>query len=393
MGRDSISVCGTGIVGLATALALAKARLKTRLIGPHSAPGPVQADAYCPRVYAISVASQQFLAALGVWGMLDTARITPVQSMEIHGDASGQVHLQAWQAAQPTLAWIVESSEIERALQQAVQVFGIDWHDEKFGRLEPGAIITESGRRFDTGLLIGADGASSPVRAAAGIRHDSSPYGDTGLVAHLTAELPHQHAALQWFTGDSVLAFLPLPDTSQGHQASMVWSLPDNQAQRWQAMPEAERNAALEAHLFQASGGRLGRLRVRSRLFGFPLFGEKSDMVAPGVALVGDAAHRVHPLAGQGLNLGLADVQALVDVLSHKEPHRLLGDMRVLRRYRRARAEPVMAMRLAIDGLYRLFAAQSAPIIWARNAGMQWVEHAPFVKRHLIAGASGRHKA
>ncbi|NYT44177.1 FAD-dependent monooxygenase [Alcaligenaceae bacterium] len=391
MKKESVVVCGTGIVGLATALGLTKAGFDLTLLGPRKAPGVVQPDVYCPRVYAISAASQALLARLGVWSMMDAGRVTPVESMEIYGDASGMVHLHAWQAAETELAWIVESSEMERVLQQAVQVFGISWLTEKFERLESRTVFTDTGRAMTPSLLVGADGAASPVRTAAGISQQSRAYGDTGVVCHLTCELPHQHAALQWFTGDTVLALLPMPDTADGHQVSMVWSMPEALAAELLAMPQEQRSTTLATRLAAATGGRLGALRVRSPLFGFPLFLESSGMVAPGVALVGDAAHRVHPLAGQGLNLGLVDVDALVQTLTNKEPYRNAGDMRVLNRYRRVRAEPLLAMRLATDGLHRLFAAQAAPLAWARNAGMQCADRLPFIKRLLIGAAAGRH--
>lgn len=390
MSKESVLVCGTGIAGLAMALGLAKAGFSPALLGPRSTPKAPAGDVYCPRVYAISASSQAFLDQLGVWGMMDAARVTPVETMEVYGDASGMVNLHAWQAAQTALAWIVESSELERVLQQAAQVFGIAWHPEKFQRLAARTVVTDTGRSLTPDLLVGADGAQSAVRQAAGIGHTSRPYGDQGLVVHLTAELPHQNVALQWFTGDTVLALLPMPDTADGHQVSMVWSMPDEMAKALLAMPEAQRNNQLEARLMAASGGRLGRLQVRSPLFGFPLFLEGSGMVAPGVALVSDAAHRVHPLAGQGLNLGLGDVEALLEVLRHKEAFRAAGDLRVLHRYRRARAEPIMAMRMATDGLHRLFAAQAAPVAWGRNVGMQVVDRVPFLKRLLIGGAAGR---
>lgn len=389
MSKESVLVCGSGIAGLAATLGLTKAGFDVALIGPRAAPAPVSHDIYCPRVYAISAASQAFLSRLGVWNMMDSRRLTPVETMEVYGDGGGALHLHAWQAAQGALAWIVEASEMERALQQAVQVFGITWHAEKLQRLESNTVFTDTGRALKADLLVGADGAQSPVRTAAGIPHKSRPYGDMGLVVHLTAELPHQNAALQWFTGDAVLAVLPLPDTADGHQVSMVWSMPESMAQELMALPESQRNHALEARLAAASGGRLGRLRVRSPLLGFPLFLEHSGMVAPGVALVSDAAHRVHPLAGQGLNLGLADVEGLLRVLADKETYRKAGDLRVLHRYRRARAEPILAMRVATDGLHRLFAMQAPPVVWARNLGMQCIDRLPFVKRALIGGASG----
>lgn len=387
MNHHSVLVCGTGIAGLACALGLAKASFDVALLGPQTAPPADRGDTYHPRVYALSPSSQRFLTKLGVWPLLDEARVTPVEAMEVYGDADGAVHLHAWQTAQPALAWIVESGELERVLLQSAQVFGIPWYTEKLHRLASQAVVTDTGRQLPFDLLVGADGAGSAVRTAAGIAEHSKPYGDSGLVVHLDAEQPHQNAALQWFTGDSVLALLPLPNTRDGHQVSMVWSMPSSQAEALQGMPESQRNQALEVRLQAVTGGRLGRLRVRSTLFGFPLTLAHSTMTAPHIALVGDAAHRVHPLAGQGLNLGLGDVRDLLDVLATREAWRSVGDERVLARYRRARAEPVLAMRAATDGLYRLFAVQAAPVAWIRNLGMQWANRVPLIKRLLIAGA------
>ena len=390
MSQDTIVVCGAGIAGLAAAVGLFKKGFKVSLLGPESNLQPARADSYHPRVYAISQASQQFLEQLGAWRLMDTQRVTPVESMQVFGDASGEVNLHAWQAAQPALAWIVESSELERALRQVADVLSVPWHKDGFRAREPGVVITESGKRLPADLVVGADGASSAVRQTAGIKHHSSPYGDTGVVTHLDAELAHQGAAMQWFLGDSVLALLPMPDTAAGAQVSMVWSMPGDRAQTLLALPAAEQAQWLETQLADATQGELGCLKVRSPVFGFPLFVEHSDMIAPGVALVGDAAHRVHPLAGQGLNLGLGDVQALVDVLAQKEAFRQVNDLAVLRRYRRKRAEPLLAMRLATDGLHRLFAVQAPPLVWARNAGMALVDRAPLLKQLLIAGAAGK---
>ena len=387
MKKQSICVCGTGIAGLACALALTRAGFDPVLLGPRTDPDPDPGDTYHPRVYAISPSSQQFLEQLGVWKLMDHRRVTPVEGMEIYGDGDGVVHLHAWQAAQPELAWIVESGEMERALLQAIQVYGIRWHAEKFQRMEGASVVTDTDRQIPFDLLVGADGARSSVREAARIRHWCEPYGDTGLVAHFTSEQPHQNIAPQWFTGDSVLALLPMPDTAQGHQVSMVWSMPADQAKALQGMPDDQLDQELDVRLQSATGGRMGRLQRRSPLFGFPLTLEKSDMVAPGVALVSDAAHRVHPLAGQGLNLGLGDVEELVAILAAKESWRSVGDTRVLQRYRRRRAEPIFEMRAATDGLHRLFATRAAPVVWARNTGMRLVDRLPFAKRLLISRA------
>lgn len=389
MSKNPIVVCGTGIVGLAAALGLARDGQKVVLLGPHNAPAPAQPDVYFPRVYALSTESRRFLDELGVWNMLDAGRITPVESMQVYGDAGGHVALQAWQAVQLQMAWILESSELERVLQQAVRVFGVVWHNDRFAGLQNGVVQTESGRSLPAALVVGADGAKSPVRAAAGISSTSRPYHQTGLVTHLNAERAHGNAAMQWFTSDGVLALLPMPNTSDGPQVSMVWSMADEQAKALQALPQAQRDARLHAMLLSATGGVVGQLTVRSGVHGFPLFLDRSTMVAPGVALAGDAAHRVHPLAGQGLNLGLADVAQLLGVLRDRPQGCGPGQLNLLRRYRRARAEPVMAMSLVTDGLHRLFAVQSAPVVMARNVGMKLVDKIPFIKRRLIAGASG----
>jgi len=383
-----IVVCGAGIVGLASALALARRGQRVALLAPAATVPAADPDAYHPRVYAISPASQRFLAELGVWDAMPAARIMPVQAMEIHGDADGRLDLTAWQAAQPQLAWIVESGEIERVLMQAVRMFGIPWLPERCVGYRDGAVETSSGEWLRAELFVGADGAASPLRTAAGMPHTSAPYQDTGLVAHLDAELAHHGTAFQWFRDDGVLALLPLPDTSAGPQVSMVWSMRNAQARPLQALAPDAQAAQIEQLLAHAAQGRLGRLRMRSKLHGFPLTLDQARMTAPGIALAGDAAHRVHPLAGQGLNLGLGDVEALARAVAGREPYRTAGDARVLRRYQRARAESVFAMRLATDGLYRLFGARAAPLAWLRNAGMHWVDASPFLKRHLIDGAS-----
>lgn len=395
-----VVVCGAGIVGMACVLALARAGIKSCLVAPRPAigspapgsPAPghtsTDSDIYHPRVYAISPASQAFLAALGVWDSLNHRRVAPVSAMEIEGSGGARLHLDAWQAAAWQLAWIVESSELERVLTQALQWSGTQWIDDTVAAWQPGQVVTTRGQVLLCDLCVGADGAASPLRKLAGLAHESRPYGDVGLVAHLDTALPHQNTAYQWFGEDGVLALLPLPDTQRGHQVSMVWSVRASRAQDVMSLLPEERARRLPAMLAQVAASRLGELRVNSTVHGFPLFLEQAEVIAPGVALVGDAAHRVHPLAGQGLNLGLGDVRALAEVLAAREPFRGVGDLHVLRRYRRARAEPVAAMRVVTDGLHKLFTLRAAPIVWLRNAGLGWVDAIPALKRVLVDQAS-----
>ncbi|HEX7386079.1 MAG TPA: FAD-dependent monooxygenase [Castellaniella sp.] len=392
--QESILVVGTGIVGLACALALARQGQEVRLLGPRQALADPAEDVYCPRVYALSESSRVLLDRLGAWRLLDARRMCPVEAMEIYGDADGAVNLSAWQDARSAMAWIVESSAIERALRQAVDVFGVPWVEDTFASLQTVSggvqVTTVGGQALAVSLLVGADGARSSVRQAAAIEHTYVPYGHMGVVAHLDLERPHQNRAFQWFTGDSVFAVLPMPDTAQGSQGSLVWSLREGRAREWLAMSSEAQQSFLAMHAQAICAGRLGHLGLRARPQGFSLSLERSALVASHVALVGDAAHRVHPLAGQGLNLGLSDVQALADVIEQRESFRALGDERVLARYRRSRAEPVWAMVLVTDGLQKLFDVPYAPVAWARNAGMRVVDTLPFLKRRLVRAAAGR---
>lgn len=383
-----IVICGSGIVGLATALGFARRGEKVTLLGPKRRFEPADSEAYHSRVYAISPASQRFLVGLGIWDLMPAKRLTVVEAMEIHGDGDGLLHFNAWQTAQHELAWIVESLELERALTQAVQMFGVPWITEKFAHYTQGCLTTDQGTVLEAELFVAADGAQSALRAAAGVPVTIRPYGATGLVAHFNSALPHQGTALQWFTPEGVLALLPMPDTAQGPQVSMVWSAKEALANEVFAMSADEQAEFLSTRLSHMTASRLGRLTMRGTLQGFALSLNQSPMVSEGLVLAGDAAHRVHPLAGQGLNLGLGDVEALVDTITNRESFRRPGDAMLLRRYRRARAEPVLALRLVTDGLFRLFDAPQAPVAWCRNAGMNLVEKLPFVKRYLIAGAS-----
>ncbi len=387
-------VVGTGIAGLAAALALARQRVPVSLLGPKPELPVAQPHQHDIRVYAISPASRRLLDELGAWGAMPPERLTPIEAMEVYGDQGACLNLHAWQAGQNDLATIVESTELERALRNALQVFGGPWRQARFQALErqpnqPVELRTDTGERLRSHLVVGADGAQSPLRQASGLSVQRRDYDAVGLVAHFNLELPHQGVALQWFSAQGILALLPMPTTPEGPQASMVWSRPRREADALLALSPAEQAQQLQEQLYQISQGRLGKLRLRSAVRGFDLrLQHASQMAMPGLALVGDAAHVVHPLAGQGLNLGLGDVAALAQAVGSREHWRSPGDERVMRRYQRSRAESVAAMRLATNGLYQLFDAPLTPVAWLRNTGLQAVNWIPGLKRQIILQAS-----
>jgi len=231
-------------------------------------------------------------------------------------------------------------------------------------------------------LLVGADGANSAVRAAAGIGSRSTDYRHTALVCNFRCAKPHLNTAWQWFTDEGVVALLPLPDD----HVSLVWSAPQALAQQLLELSPAE----LAQRVTGRSGAALGELQAAGIVASFPLRLVVVDrLIAPRVALVGDAAHVVHPLAGQGLNLGLQDVASLLEVLRAREAFRDIGDTVLLRRYERSRAEPVAMMRAATDGLARLFRADDPLARFVRNTGLAAVDRLAPVKRLLIRQALG----
>jgi ubiquinone biosynthesis UbiH/UbiF/VisC/COQ6 family hydroxylase len=398
-----VAVVGRGAVGLASALALARAGLSTTLVG-----APVPADAADPwdlRVLALSPATRALLESIGVWHALDAARVAPVYDMRVFpafGTDRHPLRLSAYEARVEALAWIVEQRNLLRALEQAVRFAGLTVVDERFDGFEPDAappasalqLRLEGGRALRARLVVGADGAASRVRDAAGLAWSLSDYPQRALVAHFDTAQPHRDIAWQWFGRDGVLALLPLPADAgaAAGRVSMVWSAPLELADTLQAMtPDA-----LAARVQLAAGSALGALTPISRVDAFPLrLGRAGSMIAPRVALVGDAAHLIHPLAGQGMNLGFGDVAALSQVLRGREPGRDPGERLVLRRYERARAEPVAAMRGATDGLQRLFdpsrqplPAALAPLVESALAlGWRAVQGSGWLKRQLVARA------
>jgi ubiquinone biosynthesis UbiH/UbiF/VisC/COQ6 family hydroxylase len=387
--RFDVAVVGPGVAGLATALGLAQQGLKVALVGPRARiHQPAPEAPYDARIYALAPGSAALLERLGVWGRVDAERVCPVERMRVFGDAGDELTFDAYAATVERLATIVEESELARVLDAACDYQpAITRIDAAFQALEtPSSGTAElqlaDGRRVSVALLVGADGANSAVRAAAGISAELKPYLQTALVANFECERPHLNTAWQWFTDEGIVALLPLP----GHRVSLVWSAPEALVPQLQALDPAafaERVSARARHV-------LGSLTLLGVVHAFPLrLLTVGRLVGPSLALVGDAAHVVHPLAGQGLNLGLQDVGTLLEIVAEREPFRACGDPVVLRRYERARAESIGLMRFATDGLARLFAVDDPLVRGARNAGMSLVNRLSPLKSRLIRQALG----
>ncbi|MFM0672074.1 UbiH/UbiF family hydroxylase [Paraburkholderia sediminicola] len=380
------AVIGGGLVGKTAALALTQGGLRVALLAQPCAALPTGA-AFDSRVYALSSSSQALLERLRVWQALDLARLGPVYDMRVYGDAHAELHFSAFQASVPQLAWIVESSVIERALDAALRFQpNLTWIDTRAQALDltadSASVGLANGNVLDADLLVGADGAHSWVRAQIGSKMDRRDYKQTGVVANFKAEKPHGETAYQWFKDGEIIALLPMPD---GH-VSLVWSARTEHAEQLIALDPAQ----LAAEVERVTGGQFGALDCVTPAQGFPLALQTVDrLVAPRVALVGDAAHLIHPLAGQGMNLGLRDVAALADTVAGKESFRDLGDMVLLRRYERARREDIRALMIATDGLQKLFSVPGPFAKVLRNTGMAFVGAQPFIKRWLVSAALG----
>ncbi|MBI3043321.1 MAG: UbiH/UbiF family hydroxylase [Betaproteobacteria bacterium] len=378
-----IVIIGGGLVGLSLARALAGSGLSLALVEPQP-PAPLPGDeSWDSRIYAVSPGSATFLERGGAWQRLPQERVTRIEAMRVYGDdAAACLDFSAYDTGLRELAFIVESCRLQHALREAIA--GQDarihcpaaWSALEF-HPDHAAVRLEDGSELAARLVIGADGAGSRVRAQAGIAVDESDYRQLGVVANFSCEKPHRGTAFQWFMRDGVLALLPLP----GNRVSMVWSVAQERGRHLMALPDAELSAEVES----ASRGVVGALRVVTPAAGFPLRLQRVGQIAmPRLALVGDAAHNVHPLAGQGVNLGFRDARSLAGVLGERGPQGDCGDYALLRRYERARREDVLALQLVTDGLQKLFNNNGVWPARARNLGLRLVNRQPLLKNFLV---------
>lgn len=378
-------IVGGGLAGLALAVAMRRSRLRVALIEGRA---PQKAAGWDARVYAVSPSNARFLEGIGIWPHLDAQRLAPVHTMQVRGDAGGMLNFSAYDSGVGALAWIVEASLLQHELWESVKRQGnLDLLcPAEPVSLEIGAqsarLELADRRKFDTRLVVAADGADSWTRAAAGIPVDFQPYEQMGVVANFTTERAHRDTAWQWFRPDGVLAWLPLP----GQRISMVWSTPGANAELLTGLAADE----LCRTVAEAGDNQLGRLELLTPAAAFPLrLMRAPQTVAHRLVLIGDAAHTIHPLSGHGINLGFQDAKCLAETLEACPAHADCGSPQWLRRHERARAEEVFMLQTATHGLQRLF-AQPAPVIpFLRNAGMNVVNRLPVIKDLLTRYAMG----
>ncbi len=382
-----IVIVGGGMVGATLGCALAREGRNIAVVEARE-PAPFDpADDYDLRVSALSRASQRIFESLGVWDGVVSRRASPYEHMHVwDATGDGEIHFDCAELDEPNLGHIVENRVIQDALLEVLKAHdNVTWLcPASISALEvqaQQAVLTlDDGRRVSARLVVGADGARSRLRELAGIEVERHAYGQRGVVANVATDKSHQSTAWQRFLPTGPLAFLPLGDG----RCSIVWSADDARAEAIMAMDDETFRRELAAAL----GHRLGPVVDTTPRAAFPLAGSQaSEYVRPRVALVGDAAHTIHPLAGQGANLGFLDAAALADVVAQAgdDP----GVMAMLRRYERARRGDDILMMRAMEGFKLLFGNELGPLAWLRNTGLKLADRAGPVKHELIRRAMG----
>jgi len=382
-----VLIIGGGLVGASLAAALKSGDLSVGLVENHAISNlSAPEDGWDSRIYAISPGCAAFLAQSGAWQHMDMSRVQQIEQMRVFGDDGAELDFSAYQVGAPELAFILESRLLLNALWQQLQqqdnltlfnparCASLAWHDDA------ASLHLEDGREVRAKLIVGADGRDSWVRQQAGIIEPPSPYHQHGVVANFIAEKPHRGTAWQWFQPDGILALLPMPQ----QMVSMVWSVSPERSAELTNMPHDELCAQVEA----ASHHMLGELQVVTPPAAFPLrLLNLPHITRPRLALVGDAAHNVHPLSGQGVNLGFRDARQLTQVLLQRGPQQDCGNERLLRRYDRARREDILSMQLTTDALKNLFNNHNPLLRTMRNLGLDATNRIAPLKKMLARHA------
>ncbi|SFX39405.1 UbiH/UbiF/VisC/COQ6 family ubiquinone biosynthesis hydroxylase [Marinospirillum alkaliphilum] len=397
MQEFDLIIVGGGMTGLAVAAGLRHTRLRLAIVEAAAEPPTWQAAQLDLRVSALSEASRQLLESLGAWKHMAAMRVNPYQGMRVwDSEGTAEVVFDAAEAGVSHLGYLVENPVTQLGLLQAVeQQANLQWFRgvEPVSLSEPldgqgrRTLILSDGTELRADLVVGADGARSRLREWGGFATREWNYGHHALVTSVRTEKSHQNAAWQRFHASGPLAFLPLNREGDDHWCSIVWSTDPETAAELLELDEASFNRRLT----EAFEGRLGQVETSEGRQVFPLRQRHAvDYIKPGLALIGDAAHTIHPLAGQGVNLGFLDAQALTRVLCQAaERQRPLGSLAVLREYQQQRKPDNLAMMALMESFKRLFATRQLPVLLLRNLGMKLVNSNAWIKRQLIAQALG----
>ena len=379
-----VVIIGGGLVGASLAAALKSSGLEVALL--EKQPAATQAAGWDSRIYAISPGNAAFLAECDAWQHLDMSRVQPVSAMRVFGDTGAELDFSAYQIGAPELNFIIENRLLQQALWQQLQqqenlTLFLQGQSSSIEWLSDSAQLTlDDGRVLHAKLIVGADGRDSWVRQQAGIEAKVSAYQQDGVVANFQVEKPHRGTAFQWFQTDGILALLPLPQ----QMVSMVWSLSPTKSAELLALTPV----ALCAQVAAVSQQTLGELKLVTPPAAFPLRLMKlAHIIAPRLVLVGDAAHNVHPLSGQGVNLGFRDVRELAKVLNDRGAQTDCGEAHLLRRYERARKEDIAAMQLSTNALKHLFNNSNPLLRRLRNVGLTLTNRITPLKKILAQHA------
>ena len=386
-----VIIVGAGMAGLTLANLLAKQGKSLAVIDRVLPPEFDCKEPYDVRVTAVSPGSKAIFEHIGVWADVQAKRISAFDSMVVWDEASrAKIHFSATEVRQPILGYIAENRAIQSSLYEPLRgASDVHWCvpgsvTDIVHRDDVIEVILENEQVLRAKLLVGADGSRSGIRGLAGISYAEKPYQQQGIVANVQTEFSHQRTAWQRFLKTGPLALLPIGDDKENRECSIVWSADHGYAERLMQMGKEE----FSREITRASNSRLGNIELMSERVSFPLIsGQAKDLVKPRIALVGDAAHTLHPLAGQGANLGLTDVAVLADVLENTE--RDTGSTRVLRKYERARAGEIQVMQFSMDAFVAVFGSSSKHVVAARSIALNTAERTPAMKRFFMEHAMG----
>ncbi len=385
-----VVIVGGGMVGLTLASALGQAEMRVAVLEANPVETSWPDDSIGLRVSAITHSSRKVFESVGAWAGMQAQRLTPYGDMQVwDANGTGSIHFDATDVGNPSLGFIIENRIIQAALYERCQqlatvdiIEGQRWQ-QWFDGGDHLRLRLDNGDMLHTRLLVGADGARSPVRERAGIKTQGWAYDQHAVMAIVKTELPHQHTCWQRFLDQGPLAFLPLHD----NYSCVVWSTSPEQAQDLLAVDDLD----FQEQLAQAFDFHLGQVSEVKQRGAFPLrLQHTQEYVRSRLALVGDAAHAIHPLAGQGVNLGVLDAAALVEtLLNARASRRDIGQLTTLRKYERWRKGQNVAMMLSMDSFKKVFGNQVAPVQWARNLGLNLTNHTPPLKNVLMEYAMG----